>query len=119
MHSTALKTSLSLIEIEKLLLQAGVSSPGNRELILVTAHRRENFGKPLEEICSALKNLAQKYPDKISIVYPVHLNPNVQEPVYRLLGDIPNIHLLPPLDYLPMVHLMKHARLVLTDSAGF
>jgi UDP-N-acetylglucosamine 2-epimerase (non-hydrolysing) len=87
-------------------------------LILVTAHRRENFGQPLENICLALKKLAELYGDGIRIVYPVHLNPNVQEPVYRLLSDIPNIFLLAPLDYLPMVHLMKHASLVLTDSGG-
>jgi UDP-N-acetylglucosamine 2-epimerase (non-hydrolysing) len=93
------------------------SNPAPR-LILVTAHRRENFGKPLEQICSALKILAESYGDAIRIVYPVHLNPNVQQPVHRLLGNIPHITLLEPLDYLPMVHLMKHASLVLTDSGG-
>lgn len=87
-------------------------------LILVTAHRRENFGKPLENICMALKELAKSYGDEIRIVYPVHLNPNVQVPVYHFLKDIPNIILLDPLDYLPMVHLMKRASLVLTDSGG-
>jgi UDP-N-acetylglucosamine 2-epimerase (non-hydrolysing) len=90
----------------------------SRRLILVTAHRRENFGQPLENICKALKDLANIYRDAIRIVYPVHLNPNVQATVYRLLSDTPNIILLPPLDYLPMVHLMKHASLVLTDSGG-
>jgi len=93
-------------------------SPGIPRLILVTAHRRENFGKPLEDICMALRQLAELYGDGIRIVYPVHLNPNVQAPVRRLLGEIPNIFLLKPLDYLPMVHLMKHATLVLTDSGG-
>jgi len=92
------------------------SSP--TRLILVTAHRRENFGQPLENICSALKDLAQTYGDGIRIVYPVHLNPNVQVPVHRMLGDLSNITLLEPLDYLPMVHLMKHASIVLTDSGG-
>ena len=87
-------------------------------LILVTAHRRENFGQPLVNICSALIELAQTYGDMIRIVYPVHLNPNVHQPVYRLLSDIPNIFLLPPLDYLPMVHLMQHSTIVLTDSGG-
>ncbi|MBL6966434.1 MAG: UDP-N-acetylglucosamine 2-epimerase (non-hydrolyzing) [Anaerolineales bacterium] len=86
-------------------------------LVLVTAHRRENFGEPLEQICAALRDLSEKYAD-MQIVYPVHLNPNVQEPVYRLLGDVPNITLLPPLDYLPLVHLLKRAALVLTDSGG-
>lgn len=87
-------------------------------MVLVTAHRRENFGQPLEDICSALENLAHIYGDSLRIVYPVHLNPNVQETVYRRLNRIPNIHLLPPLDYLPMVNFMKHATLVLTDSGG-
>jgi UDP-N-acetylglucosamine 2-epimerase (non-hydrolysing) len=87
-------------------------------LILVTAHRRENFGLPLEHICSALMTISQIYQDAVRIVYPVHLNPNVQEPVHRILNHIPNINLLAPLDYLPMVQLMRHASLVLTDSGG-
>ena len=90
----------------------------DRRIILVTAHRRENFGKPLENICLALKEIAEKYQNDVQIVYPVHLNPNVQAPVYRLLQDLPNITLLPPLDYLPLVHLMKHSYLVITDSGG-
>ena len=89
---------------------------GGKRLVLVTAHRRENFGVPLEEIFRALKNLATR--DDLEIVYPVHLNPNVQEPARRMLQDIPHITLLPPLDYLPMVHLMKRAAIVLTDSGG-
>ncbi len=87
-----------------------------RSLVLVTAHRRESFGKPLEAVCEALRTLAAR--GDVEIVYPVHLNPNVQEPVYRLLGKTPHITLLPPLDYLPLVHLMKHATLILTDSGG-
>ena len=86
--------------------------------ILVTAHRRENFGEPLENICFALKEIAEQYKNDVHIIYPVHLNPNVQEPVQRILGDMPNITLLPPLDYLSLVHLMKNAYLVLTDSGG-
>jgi UDP-N-acetylglucosamine 2-epimerase (non-hydrolysing) len=89
---------------------------GNKRLILVTAHRRENFGKPLENICLAIRNLAQR--QDVEIVYPVHLNPNVQEPVNRILKDIKHITLLPPLDYLPLIHLMKYANLILTDSGG-
>lgn len=89
-----------------------------RRLMVVTAHRRENFGQPLEDICAALRQIAETYADALQIVYPVHLNPNVQEPVYRLLGDVPNITLLPPLDYLPLVHLFKRSVLVLTDSGG-
>jgi UDP-N-acetylglucosamine 2-epimerase (non-hydrolysing) len=92
--------------------------PWERRLILVTAHRRENFGRPLERICAALAGIAGRYPDDVHIVYPVHLNPHVQGPVYRLLGDVPNVTLLPPLDYLPLVHLMKRCTLVLTDSGG-
>ncbi len=93
-------------------------SPGFPRLILVTAHRRENFGQPLAAICSALKELANIYQDNIRIVYPVHLNPNVQEPVYQILTNLPNVILLDPLDYLPMVQLMRHSSLVLTDSGG-
>jgi UDP-N-acetylglucosamine 2-epimerase (non-hydrolysing) len=89
-----------------------------RQLVLVTAHRRENFGAPFEGICAGLRRLAEAYPDRLQLVYPVHLNPNIQEPANRLLAGVPNIALLPPLDYLPMVHLMKRAVLVLTDSGG-
>jgi UDP-N-acetylglucosamine 2-epimerase (non-hydrolysing) len=87
-------------------------------LVLVTAHRRENFGEPLEQICLALKDLAEHYQQSICIVYPVHLNPNVQEPVHRLLDGVPGITLLPPLDYLPLVHLLKKTSVLLTDSGG-
>jgi len=89
---------------------------GKRELVLVTAHRRENFGRPLENICLALKELAGH--GDLEIVYPVHLNPNVQEPVNRILGDVPHVTLLPPLDYLPLVHLQKRSKIILTDSGG-
>jgi UDP-N-acetylglucosamine 2-epimerase (non-hydrolysing) len=90
----------------------------DRRLILVTAHRRENFGSPLENICLALRDIATLYGRRVCIVYPVHLNPNVWDPVHRMLGGIPNIILIPPLDYLPLVHLMKHSYLILTDSGG-
>ncbi len=102
----------------RLLLQELGVSGGERTLVLVTAHRRENFGHPIEEVCEALKTLAGDYAGKLQIVYPVHLNPNIQEPVYRLLGEVKNIHLLQPLDYLPLVHLMKASTIVLTDSGG-
>ena len=91
--------------------------PGGRKLVLITAHRRENFGEPLENICFALKRLAVRYPSR-QFIYPVHLNPNVQNVVHNLLNGLENFTLLPPLDYLPMVSLMKHADLVLTDSGG-
>ncbi len=100
----------------KLLEDLNIGENG-KKLVLVTAHRRENFGRPLEEICEGLKQIAQENPG-IEMVYPVHLNPNVQEPVHRLLGKIHNIHLLQPQDYLPMVHLMRSASLILTDSGG-
>jgi UDP-N-acetylglucosamine 2-epimerase (non-hydrolysing) len=92
--------------------------PWERRVILVTAHRRENFGRPLEDIFTALRTLTETYPKDIHLVYPVHLNPNVHAPAHRLLGNLPNVSLIEPLDYLPMVHLMKRAYLVLTDSGG-
>ena len=95
----------------------GLSLDGKR-VVLVTAHRRENFGRPLENICLALREIARQYDGDVHIVYPVHPNPNVQRPVYRLLGDVPNISLMPPLDYQSFVWLMKHSHLVLTDSGG-
>lgn len=88
-----------------------------RRLILVTGHRRESFGAGFEHICAALKQIAQQFPD-CDIVYPVHLNPNVREPVFRLLSDASNVHLIEPQDYLPFVYLMSRATLVLTDSGG-
>jgi UDP-N-acetylglucosamine 2-epimerase (non-hydrolysing) len=92
--------------------------PWDRKVILVTAHRRENFGQPLEDIFTALIRIAEIYTDQVQLVYPVHLNPNVYGTAHRMLGEIPNITLLEPLDYLPMVHLMKRAYLALTDSGG-
>ncbi|MCH7395762.1 UDP-N-acetylglucosamine 2-epimerase (non-hydrolyzing) [Acinetobacter dispersus] len=89
----------------------------DKKLILVTGHRRENFGQGFLNICQALGNLAKKYPD-IQIVYPVHLNPNVQQPVNALLADIDNIYLIAPQDYLPFVYLMNRSYLILTDSGG-
>jgi len=87
------------------------------KLILVTVHRRESFGQPLENICMALRDIVRMYPD-LRIVYPVHPNGNVQRPVKRLLGDVEGIALLPPLEYLSFVHLMKRSYLILTDSGG-
>ncbi len=89
----------------------------DRKLILVTGHRRESFGGGFERICQALAQTAKTFPD-VDIVYPVHLNPNVREPVNRLLADIDNIHLIEPLDYLPFVYLMNRAYIILTDSGG-
>ncbi|HHE6469801.1 TPA: non-hydrolyzing UDP-N-acetylglucosamine 2-epimerase [Providencia rettgeri] len=89
----------------------------NKKMILVTGHRRESFGGGFERICHALAEIAQAHPD-VQVVYPVHLNPNVSEPVKRILHDIDNIILISPQDYLPFVYLMNHAYLILTDSGG-
>lgn len=89
----------------------------NKKLILVTGHRRESFGSGFEDICQALAQLAAQNPD-VQIVYPVHLNPNVSEPVNRILGHIDNVSLIEPQDYLPFFWLMQHAYLILTDSGG-
>ncbi|EFQ64997.1 MULTISPECIES: non-hydrolyzing UDP-N-acetylglucosamine 2-epimerase [Pseudomonas] len=88
-----------------------------KRVILVTGHRRESFGGGFEKICQALINTAKDFPD-VEIVYPVHLNPNVREPVRRLLTDVENIHLIEPLDYLPFVYLMNRSYLILSDSGG-
>jgi UDP-N-acetylglucosamine 2-epimerase (non-hydrolysing) len=88
------------------------------DVILVTAHRRESFGAPLLEICGALADLAARFRDRVQIVYPVHPNPNVIGPVRERLGHVANITLLPPVEYLTLVHLLKRATLVLTDSGG-
>ena len=88
-----------------------------KKLILVTGHRRENFGQGFLNICTALANIAKQYPD-VQIIYPVHLNPNVQKPVNELLSDISNIYLIAPQDYLPFVYLMNRSYLILTDSGG-
>lgn len=92
--------------------------PDDRRLILVTAHRRENFGLPLERVCRALARIADAFPGDVHIVYPVHPNPNVRRPVERLLGAHPGVTLTGPLDYLSLVQLMKRACLILTDSGG-
>ncbi len=88
----------------------------NKKTILVTGHRRESFGGGFENICKAIEQIAKN--QKIQIIYPVHLNPNVQEPVSRILGNIKNVYLIPPQDYVPFIYLMKKAYLILTDSGG-
>ena len=90
---------------------------GNRPYILVTGHRRENFGEGFLHICRAIKEIASSHPD-MDIVYPVHLNPNVQKPVYELLSGLENVYLISPLDYLPFIYAMQHSVLLLTDSGG-
>ncbi len=89
----------------------------NKKLILVTGHRRESFGRGFEQICHALADIAAQH-DDVQIVYPVHLNPNVSEPVNRILGHVENVNLIEPQDYLPFLWLMNRAWLILTDSGG-
>jgi UDP-N-acetylglucosamine 2-epimerase len=104
-------------EVEKLLTEKKILS-NERELIMITAHRRESFGALIREICSALKTLAEKFSDRVELVYPVHLNPNIQQPVHEMLDGLSNVTLLPPLEYLPLIHLLMRAKLILTDSGG-
>ena len=88
----------------------------NIKTIIVTGHRRESFGKGFENICNAINDIAVN--NDVQIIYPVHLNPNVQEPVNRILRNIENVHLIPPQDYIPFVFLVKNAHIILTDSGG-
>ena len=121
----ALLTVVSKIESDKVLdqsLEAFIVEKGyavnkSKRLILVTGHRRENFGQGFLNICEGLKALALEYPD-VDIVYPVHLNPNVQKPVNEILSDVDNVYLIPPLDYEPFVYLMHKSYFILTDSGG-
>lgn len=111
---SALPTPVQIVKfLEKLEI-----APGRKRLVLITAHRRENIGQPILDICAAIKQLAYRYGGDIEFVYPVHLNPNIQTPVFRELSGLPNVHLIPPLDYLPMIHMMKNSTLILTDSGG-
>lgn len=89
----------------------------NVRTLLVTAHRRENFGRPLENICIALREIVRRNPD-VQVVYPVHMNPNVRQSVYPILNGHERLHLIDPLPYEPFAHLMKYAYLILTDSGG-
>jgi UDP-N-acetylglucosamine 2-epimerase (non-hydrolysing) len=117
-------TSLSLTDAaRRQVVDAGLGATLNgalddRRWVLVTAHRRENHGEPLEDICLALKDIADRYRGAIRIVYPVHPNPAVMETVHRMLGGVDEILLTPPLEYMPLVHVMKKCHLVLTDSGG-
>lgn len=109
---------ISEIPESKILIQSGLEFiDQSSKLILVTGHRRESFGSGFEQICFALKEIADRHKD-IQIVYPVHLNPNVEKPVKRLLGSVKNVFLIPPQDYLPFVYLMRKSYLILTDSGG-
>ncbi len=91
--------------------------PQTEPLVLITAHRRESFGEPFRELCQAIRELAISFP-RARFIYPVHLNPNVRQPVGEILSGLKNVHLIDPLDYLTLVHLMKRSLLILTDSGG-
>ena len=104
-------------EITGLIKNKGYQINTDRRLILITGHRRENFGEGFINICSAIKDLAIKYPNA-DLVYPVHLNPNVQKPVHEILEGLDNVYLIEPMEYLPFVLLMEKSFLILTDSGG-
>jgi UDP-N-acetylglucosamine 2-epimerase (non-hydrolysing) len=104
-------------EIRLLIQDKGYRMNDKRKCILITGHRRENFGDGFINICSAIKEIAGRYPD-FDLVYPVHLNPNVQKPVYELLNGLNNVFLIDPLEYLPFIYLMENSHIVLTDSGG-
>lgn len=109
--------ALRLIIKQKNKVKSNFKMPKGNKLILVTAHRRENFGKPLENICKALKEIVRRNKDT-EIIYPVHLNPNVKKPVYTMLSDIKRIHLIEPVEYQELCFLLEKADIVLTDSGG-
>jgi len=98
-------------------IETGIGLDESKRLVLVTSHRRENFGEPFRDICRALHTLAERNPD-IQMLYPVHPNPNVKDVAYEFLGDVANIILCEPLDYAPFIAAMKHAYIILTDSGG-
>jgi UDP-N-acetylglucosamine 2-epimerase (non-hydrolysing) len=116
----ALKQVVTRLETDSVLRSSCKANFGfldpSKKLICVTGHRRENFGDGFERICYALKTLSER--ENVQIVYPVHLNPAVQEPVNRILGNARNIHLIDPQDYLPFVYLMSQSYLIITDSGG-
>lgn len=93
--------------------------PQDKRLVLITAHRRESFGRPFQNICFALKKIAQHFEnDNVELVYPIHLNPNVRRPVLEILSDLTNVSIIDPLDYISLINLMRQSELVLTDSGG-
>jgi UDP-N-acetylglucosamine 2-epimerase (non-hydrolysing) len=104
-------------QIVQTIIDKGYPIGSERKIILITGHRRENFGEGFISICEAIQNLALKYP-WFDLIYPVHFNPNVRKPVYDILGDTSNIYLIEPLEYLPFIYLMERSYVVLTDSGG-
>jgi len=116
LHLSVSKVNAQTYDHPEISMLSQILDP-SKKLVLVTGHRRENHGKGFLDICEALKELSTKYSD-IQIVYPVHLNPKVQEPVYKILGDIPNIELISPLSYPSFVWLMNKSHIIITDSGG-
>ncbi|MBK9077961.1 MAG: UDP-N-acetylglucosamine 2-epimerase (non-hydrolyzing) [Hyphomicrobium sp.] len=116
-HITGNTVIDALLEVAGRDLPCAYPSKPEYRLILVTAHRRENFGAPLLEICGAIRELHDRHPT-LEFVYPVHPNPNVREPVHAQLGQLPRVHLVPPADYEDLVALMRNSYIVLTDSGG-
>ena len=108
-------------ELEQNLIKAGYNVNRNKRLVLITGHRRENFGEGFISMCTAIKDLTKKYPD-VDFVYPMHLNPNVRKPIHEVFGenlaDLGNIFFIEPLEYLDFVYLMEKSTIVLTDSGG-
>jgi UDP-N-acetylglucosamine 2-epimerase (non-hydrolysing) len=116
--NTVIDALLEVAKREFNLKEAGIDLTTGKKIVLVTAHRRESFGKPLKNICQAVSNLARAHRRQIEIVVPVHKNPTVRNTVYEILEEIDNVELIEPLDYEPFVHLMKESYIILTDSGG-
>jgi UDP-N-acetylglucosamine 2-epimerase (non-hydrolysing) len=104
-------------DIVQTLAEKGVKIRQDRRIVLITGHRRENFGPGFIDICNAIKEVALRYPD-VDLIYPVHLNPNVQQPVREILNGLDNVILTDPLEYLPFIYLMERSYIILTDSGG-
>jgi UDP-N-acetylglucosamine 2-epimerase (non-hydrolysing) len=116
--NTVIDSLLKVAKKDYDLSRAGIKLNKDRRMILVTAHRRENFGAPLKNICEAIRRLADKYRSQIDFIIPVHKNPRVKHAVEEMLAGIDNVNLIEPLDYEPFVHLMKNSYFILTDSGG-
>lgn len=118
MAITKIKSNKRMLSnLEREIRSYGYPLQAGRRLVLVTGHRRENFGEKFIDLCRGLRMIAEKFPD-VDILYPVHLNPNVQTPVFKILSGIKNIFLIDPIDYLPFIYLMDRSEIVITDSGG-
>ena len=104
-------------DLSEFIKKRGYQINRERKLILITGHRRENFGEGFINICNAIRETAIKYP-QLDLLYPVHLNPNVQKPVYDIINNIKNVYLIEPIEYLPFIYLMDKSYIILTDSGG-